>query len=128
MKTFQTWCNKRNISIDFAAVSPGELAETLRKYYAEVKGKDGNTLSPSAMVGLRSALHCHITTPPISRTINIVENKEFLRANQMFTAITKKYFKDGNQRPQHKKAIQPADMAKLTAYFQEYVQSPQILM
>ena len=127
MKTFEIWRIKRNITVDFYTVSSEDLAETLRKYYAEVKGKDSNTLSPSAMVGLRAALHRHITSPPVSRTINIVKDKEFLRANQMFVAITKKYFQDGNSRPKHKKSIQTADMEKLNAYFLGYVQSPQIL-
>ena len=117
MKVFNEWCSKRNISVAFENVSPEELSEVLRKYYAEVKGREDKTFTPSAMVGLRAALHRHITTPPISRTMNIVHDKAFLRANQMFMAISKKYYKDGNNRPQHKQAIQPADMEKLREYF-----------
>ena len=127
MEVFNDWCNKRKISVAFENVSPEELAEVLRKFYAEVKGNEGKTLTPSSMVGLRDALHRHITTPPISRTMNIVNDKEFLRANQMFLTIFKKYYKDGNARPKHKPAIQPADMEKLRKYFQGYAQSPQIL-
>ena len=130
VKTFSSWCEKRKISVDFGTVSVSSLAETLRKFYAEVK-KQGtkDLLSPSAMVGVRAALHRTITTPPYSRNINIIRDLEFTRANQMFVSVTKKYQQEGNPVPKHKRAIQDADMEKLTTYFETgYSSSPQILL
>ena len=75
VKKFTTWCGKRNVDINFSSISPEELAENLQKYYAEVKGEDGKALSPSGLCGLRSSLHRHITTPPVSRSINIIQVK-----------------------------------------------------
>ena len=41
-----------------------ELNDILRKFDAEVKTKQGRTLSPSALTGIRAAVHRFITSPP----------------------------------------------------------------
>ena len=87
VKKFTTWCGKRNIEVNFSSVFPEELAENLRKYYAEVKGEDGKALSPSGLCGLRSSLHRHITTPPVSRSINIIQVKFRIHKKKHFIFI-----------------------------------------
>ena len=53
---------KRTISFDWKTVSSKELNDILRKFYAEVKTKQGRTLSPNALTGIRAAVHHHQTT------------------------------------------------------------------
>ena len=60
LNRFEEWKAKRTISFDWKTVSSKELNDTLRKFYAEVKTKQGRTLSPSAL-SCSSSIH-NITT------------------------------------------------------------------
>ena len=116
---FEKWCQKRNVEIDFASVNPEELSEALRKFYAEVKTEKGEALTPSALTGIRAAIHRHITSAPFSRKLNILQDSEFMSANKMFEAKGKLYTKENNAKPKHKLAIQSGDMDKLNQYFRQ---------
>ena len=59
-------------------------------------------LTPSALNGIRPAIHRKITGQPISRPMNILKDVEFTQANKMFEAVCKSYYKGGNPKPQHK--------------------------
>ncbi|CAH3032507.1 unnamed protein product, partial [Porites lobata] len=65
-----------------------ELNELLRKFYAEVKSEKGQPLTPSTLTGIRAAIHRQLTSAPISRSMNIMQDSEFLSANKMFEAKT----------------------------------------
>ena len=54
---FEEWQAKRGTSFDWKTVSLKELNDILRKFYSEVKAKQGRTLSPSALTGMRDAVH-----------------------------------------------------------------------
>ena len=41
VKKFEKWCDKRKLSVDFKTVSPTDVSEILRKFYAEVKTEKG---------------------------------------------------------------------------------------
>ena len=43
IKKFEKWCDKRKLKVDFNCVTPVELNELLRKFYAEVKSEKGQT-------------------------------------------------------------------------------------
>ena len=64
LNRFEEWQVKRRISFDWKTVSLKELNDILRKFDAEVKTKQGRTLSPSALTGIRAAVHRFITSPP----------------------------------------------------------------
>ena len=42
IKKFEKWCDKRKLKVDFNCVTPVELNELLRKFYAEVKSEKAN--------------------------------------------------------------------------------------
>ena len=44
MKKFEKWCDKRKISVDIKTVSPTDLTEILRKFFAEVKTEKGQAV------------------------------------------------------------------------------------
>jgi len=100
---FNRWLKKRNISVDLKTVTSERLAEVLRKFYAEVKAeKRGNTLTPSALTGIRAAINRAIKAPPNNRSINIMGDRDFIGANEMFKARCRLYYKGNNPKPQHK--------------------------
>ena len=105
LKKFTQWLEKRKISCDLHTVSPTELNGILRKFFAEVKTNKKTDLTPSALTGIRAAIHRTITGQPISRSINILKDNEFTQANKMFEVVCKSYYKRGNPKPQHKNPI-----------------------
>ena len=89
----------------------------LQKFYAEVKTNQKKDLTPSAMIGIRAAIHRTITSQPFQRTTIILKDREFLQANKMFKAVCKSYYKRGSPKPKHKSPIEAGDMEKLKSYF-----------
>ena len=115
VKKFKKWCEKRKITVDLKTVSLSatDLSEILRKFFAEVKTEKGQALTPSALTGIRAAIHRHLTCAPLSRNINILQDSEFVSANKMFEAKAKLFTKENNAKPKHKSSIQSGDMQKL---------------
>ena len=93
VKKFEKWCEKRKITVDLKTVSPTDLSEILRKFFAEVKTEKGQALTPSVLTGIRAAIHRHLTCAPLSRNINILQDSEFISANKMFEAKAKLFTK-----------------------------------
>ncbi|EDO34036.1 predicted protein [Nematostella vectensis] len=119
MKNFTDWCTKRSVQCDFHSISSSDLGGILRRSYAEVKTKDKD-LSPSALTGIRAAIHCTITSQPFARTITILKDAEFLQSNKMLEVVCKSYYKRVNPKPEHKSPIEPGDMNTLRSYFDVY--------
>ena len=51
-KKFDEWCSQRGKIIDLVNIEADDLNIVLRKFYAEVKSKDGKVLSPSSLTGI----------------------------------------------------------------------------
>ncbi|KXJ08839.1 hypothetical protein AC249_AIPGENE16336 [Exaiptasia diaphana] len=110
LKKFFKWSEKRQISVDLKTIAPKELNEVLRKFYAEVKTEKGQPLTPSALTGIRAAIHRHLTSAPLSRDVNILQDSAFMSANKMFEAKAKLFTKEMNVKPNHKQSIDSGDM------------------
>jgi hypothetical protein len=131
VKKFMEWQQKHASTCDLATVTPEELNNILRKFYAEVKHKDhkkGKSLTPSSLTGLRASLHRHLIAAPLLRPFNIIKDKEFTTANNMFAARCRLYYKAGNEKPQHKPCIEKGDLEKLGKYFSSWNNNPQVLV
>ena len=46
--------------MDLKTVSAMDLSEILRKFFDEVKTEKGQALTPSALTGIRAAIHRHL--------------------------------------------------------------------
>ena len=57
LKKFDKWCEKRAVKVDLKTSDKKELNKILRKFYAEVETEKGQALTPSALVGIRAAIH-----------------------------------------------------------------------
>ena len=86
VKKFEKCCEKRKISVDLR-VSATDLSEILRKFFAEVKTEKGQALTPSALIGIRAAIHRHLTCAPISRNIDILQHSEFIMTGRKTRAL-----------------------------------------
>ena len=116
--------DKRNYVIDIKTVDFENLANALTKIYADVKKQDRGMYTPSALVGIRAAIHRKLISPPNMRNINILDGPEFAAANRVFLAKCMMYTALGNPKPKHKPCINNIDMAKLKTYFDNYNESP----
>ena len=88
-------------------------------FFTELKTEKGQALTPSALTGIRAAIHRHLTRAPLSRNINILQDSEFMSASKMFEAKAKLFMKENNAKPKHKSSIQSGDVQKLNRYFME---------
>ena len=116
---------KRHISIDLKTVHETRLNEVLRKFYAEVKAeKKAKSLTPSALTGIRAALNRTIKHAPYNRCIDIIGDRAFIGANEMFKTRCRLYYKANNPKPQHKNAIEKDDKILIQAYFRDAFSDP----
>jgi len=113
VKKFEKWCEKRKITVDLKTISPTHFDEFLRKFFAEVKIEKGQALTPSALTGIRAAIHRHLTCAPLSRNISILQDSKLMSANKMFEAKAKLFTKENNAKPKYKSSIQSGDMQKI---------------
>ena len=64
-----------------------------------------------------------VTSAPLSRNVNILQDSDFMSANKMFEAKAKLFTKEQNVKPKHKPSIEYGDMEKLnTAVSRKVVQ------
>ena len=129
IKKFVEWLNHREHKCDFATIPAEEINSLLRKFYAELKAKKpGQTLTPSTLACIRAAIHRYITGAPYNRSINIIQDREFIAANKIFEARCKLYFKAGNPPPKHYPPIEEGDMQRIGVYFASNRGHPRVLV
>ena len=109
VKKYEKWCDKIKNSVDLKTLSPTDLSEILRKFFAEVKTEKGQ-VHRLEFSSSPSNLYC---CTPLSRNINILQDSEFMSANKMFEAKGKLFTKENNGKSKHKSSIQSGDMQKL---------------
>ena len=54
-------------------------------------------LTPSSIVGIRAVIYRTLLSPPYSRNINIISNREFTASNDMVSAKCKLFYKINNE-------------------------------
>lgn len=129
IKRFKDWLNKRNIDCNFHVITADDLNGILRQFYGEFKTKrSGYLASPSTLTCVRAAIQRYLNSAPYSRPFNLVKDREFIPANNIFKAKCKIFFKTSMKKPQHKPVIGDGDMSKLGDYFKGYKDNPQILI
>ena len=98
---------------DFEWLPTDALDALLERFYASVQTKDGKSYSKSALVGIRAGINRHLTTPPISRLITLMNDRDFQSSNQVLTGLVKVLTREGKDISSHKEPIEQADMNKL---------------
>lgn len=99
--------------VDFEECTAEDLALTLRQFYADVRTKKGEKYSRAGFVSIRSAINRHTRFPPYVRTIDIIKDKEFHAANQVYSGCLKTVREEGLDIVHHKMPISSDDMEKM---------------
>ncbi|KAJ8021450.1 hypothetical protein HOLleu_38657 [Holothuria leucospilota] len=113
VRTFKAWCKSKGKNPDFEKLSADDLNAFLRVFYAEVRNKQGERFAKQSFVGLRAAIHRHLTGEPFCRQMNILQDREFQAANNVFKGVLKQLKREGHDKSQHKVPISPGDLEKL---------------
>ena len=98
---------------EFEGLETIELADCLRRFYVAARAKNGERYSKSAFKNLRAAIQRYLTSPPINRAINIVTDREFKAANEVYDACLVEIRRLGLDRSRPKPAVLPGDVQKL---------------
>lgn len=114
---FKEFLSSHNYPNDIEHMPISYLAQYLRFYYFSLRTKDGAFYSPNSLIGIRAAIQRYLNGPTIDRQVNIMNDREFNRANATLKAMVGKFLKSGQTTKQSFKAIQSEDMRKLFSYF-----------
>ena len=105
-----------------------ELADNLREFYGCARNKNGDLYGKSSLVNLRAGLNRHLTSPPYNMKVNLMKDRIFQDANQVFVGLVRKMRMEGLSQVTHKDAISTADMQKLYSSGTLGTQNPESLM
>jgi len=103
----------KNQAPKFEDLPEKDLAALLREFYASLRTKDGKEYSQSGYVNIRAGLNRHLTSPPYNKPINLMRDRVFQAANQVFKGSLKRLRAHGLDTSQHKPAIAAGDFAKM---------------
>ena len=107
------WLEETKQSVHFEDKSPDALAALLRRFYGEARSQEGKRYSHSTMRGLRASINRYLRSPPHNRKVDIVHDREYIQANQVFDGYIVENKKEGLDKTKHKSPIDDADWKKL---------------
>lgn len=107
------WLIEKGHQVSFEYLSTEDLNKMLRQFYAELQPKKGDKYSRSAYINIRNGLNRHLNKHPFSRKINIMQDRDFLPANEVFTAVLKELRREGLDKTKHKSVIEAKDIEKM---------------
>ena len=116
VKKFKDFLVEKALSPDIESMEESTLAAYLRYFYSSLRKQDGGYFSPSSLGCIRAAIHRYLTSAPVSRPINLIEDSNFSSANKMLKALASKYIKNGGKEKRFD-SIEKEDLVKLRDYF-----------
>ena len=89
---------------DLKTVKKEDLCRIFRRFYVEVRRKDGTSYQRPSLMGIRAALQRHLRSPDVGRKdIDILHGKKFVDANNTLDAYLKHLTREGQLKAvQHK--------------------------
>ena len=110
---FPDWCEENGHAVSFEQLPVEDLAALLRQFYGNVRNSDGSKYSKSSLCSMRAGIQRHLTTPPHSRTVNIITDVEFQSAKNVFRGDLKRNKRKGNDKTSSYPPISEGDLEKL---------------
>jgi hypothetical protein len=107
------WLAENSFNKEFETLDPVTLNARLKVFYGNLQKKDGKDYSKSSLVGIRSAISRHMTSPPYNKKLSLMKDSDFITSNHVFTGLIKMLKRDGKDVTIHKKAISEGNIQKL---------------
>lgn len=116
IKKFKNFLIEKGLSPNIETMPTRFLADYLRYFYFNLRCQDGTFYSPRSLVCYRASIQRYLTSPEVNRTVNILKDSEFNRANGVLKAMVGKWIKEGNKGKKYP-AIEPEDLNRIRNYF-----------
>ncbi|XP_053392165.1 uncharacterized protein LOC128554873 [Mercenaria mercenaria] len=114
VKLLKDWMKETGYkSTEFEWLEVSVLDKILQNFYASVQTKKGDDYSKAGLIGLRAGINRYLTTPPVSRQINIMKDRDFMFSNQVLSGLVKGLKREGKDLSKHKEPITEDDVNKL---------------
>ena len=107
------WLIANDLPADFENLKEDVLAAYLRRFYAEVRTKDGRQYGKKSMLAIRSAIFRFLTQPPNNVTFNILTDTAFIAAKNVLTGVCRKLKATGQDFSKHHPSIKKDDLEKM---------------
>ena len=118
------WLKENEMDLNFKVLLIEDLADMLRRFYGTVLSRKGNEYSKSGLVNLCAGLNHHLQEPPHKRTLDLMNNRDFLQANKVLTGRLRDNKGKGKDKSKHRIAIEQHDLEKLfQSYFTPAIQT-----
>jgi integrase len=124
-KKLKDFLKSHNLETDIETMKPEKLAMYLRYFYSSLKKKDGKLYTPASLICFRAGIQRYLTSAPVNRVIDIIDNPIFKSANNMLITMVGRYQDSGyakSKQETHFPEINNGDLNKLGLYFSR--QSP----
>ena len=72
-------------------MEPEKFAMYLRYFYSTLTKKDGKLCPPASLIRIRAVMQRYLTSAPVNRVIDIIDNPIFKSANNMLIAMVGRY-------------------------------------
>lgn len=69
--------------MDIELLQPNVLNDYLRRFYAQIKSKEGLSYSAQSLIGLRAGIHRYLSSAPYCVSFNIISDSMFKTANDV---------------------------------------------
>lgn len=131
-KVTKVWLNvityymkEKKLGLCIDKITTKDLPNFLFKFYSEVRRENGELYSNTLLKSMRAGINRYIKE---TRSIDIVSNGRFIKANELFKGVQLQGKKAGKGRIKHKEHIEPQDLECLQDYFSKYMEpNPEIL-
>ena len=107
------WLKETSRKEDFESDAPKDLNTTLRNFYGEVRNQEGKEYNHNSMRSIRSGINRHLQSHPHERAIDIIKDKDFNSANNIFDGYLKKCKAEGLDATEHKATLTDKDWKTL---------------
>ena len=104
---------ENNLETDFENLKEEVLANYLRRFYAEVRNKQGGLYSKTSLLSIRAAIYRHLTQPPQNVGFNILVDSAFIAANNVLVGQCRKLKAAGKDTSKHHPPIKQDDLKKM---------------
>ena len=112
-----------DIALDLENCTKDELNNVLKKLYFAARKSDGDFYKITSYRSMRFGIQRHISSV---RNWDIISDKEFREANNVFENMLVKLKESGKGKIDHFEEIEPEDILKL--YFRFDIESPKVLL
>ena len=94
---FSAWLSARGFPIDYSwpEMDIDELSELLKRFYAEVRKKDGTRYCKTSMISIRAAINRKLNSEEYNRSVDIISDQRFKGANNLLEGLFKTLTAEG---------------------------------